>query len=312
MIEQTKILVTGGAGFIGSHFVRHLLRKYPGIKITVLDNLTYAGKDENLADVTGQIEFIKGDICQKKALGKLSAFDAIFNFAAESHVYRSIKNPEVFVKTNIMGVNNLLEFSRRKEVKRFIQISTDEVYGSVMKGSSREEDPLDPSSPYSASKAGADLLALAYHKTFGMPVLITRSSNNFGPYQYPEKLIPVLILKALNNEPLPLYGDGRQARDWLYVEDNCAAIDLIWQKGKVGEIYNVGSGNEKQNIEVARFILKELGKPEQLISFVKDRPAHDRRYSLNSDKVKQLGWKEKHKFEDALRKTIKWYKENPA
>ena len=301
-------MITGGAGFIGSHFVRHLLRKHPGIKITVLDNLTYAGKDENLADVTGQIEFIKGDICQKKALEKLPAFDAIFNFAAESHVDRSIKNPEVFVKTNIMGVNNLLEFSRRKEVKRFIQISTDEVYGSVMKGSSKEEDPLDPSSPYSASKAGADLLAMAYHKTFGIPVLIIRSSNNFGPYQYPEKLIPVLILKALNNEPLPLYGDGRQARDWLYVEDNCAAIDLIWQKGKVGEIYNVGSGNEKQNIEVARFILKELGKPEQLISFVKDRPAHDRRYSLNSDKVKQLGWKEEHKFEEALRKTIKWYK----
>lgn len=310
MKRHSKILVTGGAGFIGSHFVRHLLRKYPDIKVTVLDKLTYAGRKENLQDVINQIEFIQGDICRKKVVDGLPAFEAIFNFAAETHVDRSIKSPAAFVKTDILGVYNLLEFSRRKAVKRFIQISTDEVYGSIINGSSKEVDPLNPSSPYSASKAGADLLALAYHKTFSIPVLITRSSNNFGTFQYPEKLIPVLILNALHDKSLPLYGDGKQERDWLYVEDNCIAVDLVWQKGTAGEIYNVGSGNEKVNIEIARFILKELGKSEDLISFVKDRPAHDRRYSLNSDKLKQLGWQEKYKFEEALRKTVKWYRYN--
>lgn len=310
MKEHFEILVTGGAGFIGSHFVRLLLNKYPGARITVLDKLTYAGRKENLQDIFNRIEFIRGDICQKRMVEGLPAFDAIFNFAAETHVDRSIRTPGAFVKTDVLGTYNLLELCRRKGAGKFIQISTDEVYGSVMQGSFKEEDCLNPSSPYSASKAGADLLALAYYKTFGTPVLISRSSNNFGPYQYPEKLIPVLILKALHDKPLPLYGDGRQARDWLFVEDNCAAIDLIWKQGKAGGIYNVGSGNEKLNIEIARFILQELRKPEELISFVKDRPAHDRRYSLDSDKVKMLGWKESYKFEEALRKTVKWYRDN--
>ncbi len=310
MKKQSKILITGGAGFIGSHFVRYLLGKYPGIAVTVLDKLTYAGRKENLRDVMGRLEFIQGDICRKKVVDGLPAFEAIFNFAAETHVDRSIKTPGAFVKTDVLGTYNLLELCRRKGVGKFIQISTDEVYGSIIKGSFAEEDCLNPSSPYSSSKAGADLLALSYHKTFGVPVLITRSSNNFGPYQYPEKLIPVLILNALHDKPLPLYGDGRQARDWLYVEDNCSAIDSVWRKGNPGEVYNVGSGNEKLNIEIARFVLKELGKPEDLITFVKDRPAHDRRYSLNSDKLKKLGWNEKYEFEAALRKTVKWYKDN--
>lgn len=310
MRSQKSVLVTGGAGFIGSHFVKHLLNKHPDIKITVLDKLTYAGNKENLREVIERIDFIQGDVCIAKDVNGLPAFKSIFNFAAETHVDRSIKTPRVFVKTDILGVCNLLEHCRRKGVERFVQISTDEVYGSIIKGSFKEKDALSPSSPYSASKAGADLLALAYQKTFGVPVIITRSSNNFGPYQYPEKLIPVLILKALHDRPLPLYGDGRQTRDWLFVEDNCAAIDLIWQKGKDGEVYNVGSGNERLNIDIARFVLKELGKAEELLSFVKDRPAHDRRYSLNSDKVKGLGWKEKYKFEEALRKTIKWYMAN--
>lgn len=310
MTKQSRILVTGGAGFIGSHFVKYLLSEFSGIKITVLDKLTYAGRKENLQDVSDRINFVRGDICSKKVIEGLLDFDVVFNFAAETHVDRSIKSPGAFVKTDILGVFNLLEYCKSRKVEKFIQISTDEVYGSITSGSFKEESHLSPSSPYSASKAGADLLALSYYKTFSIPVIITRSSNNFGPNQYPEKLIPVLLLDAMHDKPLPLYGDGKQSRDWLYVEDNCAAIALIWQMGKTGEVYNVGSGNERLNIDLARFILKTLGKPQELIRFVKDRPAHDRRYSLNSAKLKELGWEEKYTFEEALRRTIKWYRDN--
>ncbi|MBT9151048.1 MAG: dTDP-glucose 4,6-dehydratase 2 [candidate division WS2 bacterium] len=305
-----KILITGGAGFIGSNFVRYMLEKYPDGEIVVLDKLTYAGRIENLQDVMDKITFIKGDICNKEDVEKVKEYDIIFNFAAETHVDRSIIDAGVFVKTDVMGTYNLLEYARKHEVKKYIQISTDEVYGSIEKGSFKEEDILEPSSPYSASKAGADLLVKAYHKTYGLPVLITRSSNNFGPYQYPEKLIPVLILNALHDKPLPIYGDGKNVRDWIFVLDNCEAIDFVFQKGKLGEIYNIASGDERENIEVAKLILKELNKPESLIKFVEDRPGHDFRYSLNCEKIKALGWMAKTKFEEGLKKTIQWYRKN--
>ena len=276
----------------------------------MLDKLTYAGRIENLRDVLDRIIFVQGDICNKEDVEKVGDCNVIFNFAAETHVDRSIIDAGVFVKTDVLGTYTLLEYARKHDIEKYIQISTDEVYGSIEKGSFSEEDVLDSSSPYSASKAGADLLVKAYHRTYGLHVLITRSSNNFGPYQYPEKLIPVLILKAMHDEPLSIYGDGRNVRDWIYVLDNCAGIDTIFQKGKIGEIYNIASGNEKENIEIANLILKALNKPERLIRFVKDRPGHDFRYSLNIEKVRKLGWNSRYRFEDALKETIGWYKEN--
>jgi len=304
-----KILITGGAGFIGCNFVRHMLKKYPEDEIVVLDKLTYAGRIENLQDVMNKITFIKGDICNREDVEEVGDCDVIFNFAAETHVDRSIIDAGIFVKTDVLGTYNLLEYVRRHDVEKYIQISTDEVYGSIEKGSFKETDALDPSSPYSASKSGADLLVRAYYKTYGLPVLITRSSNNLGPYQYLEKLIPVLILNALHDKHLPIYGEGKNRRDWIYVLDNCEAIDIVFQKGKLGEIYNIASGDERENIEIAKLILKELNKPESLIEFVEDRPGHDYRYSLDTEKVRRLGWRPKYKFEDALKKTIKWYEE---
>lgn len=306
-----KILVTGGAGFIGSNFVHYLLEKYPDSEIVVLDKLTYAGRMENLQDVIEKIKFVKGDICDEEDVEKaVKGCDAIFNFAAETHVDRSIIESGVFVKTDVIGTHNLLEAARKHDVEKFVQISTDEVYGSIEKGFFKEDDLLDPSSPYSASKGGADLLVNAYFKTYKLQTLITRSSNNFGPFQFPEKLIPVLIISAIHNKPLPIYGDGKNIRDWIYVVDNCEGIDFIFNRGRPGEIYNIASQNERMNIEVANFILKELNKPKTLIKFVKDRPGHDRRYSLDTAKIKKLGWKPKVSFELGLRKTIKWYVEN--
>lgn len=309
--DKMKILITGGAGFIGSNFVHYMLQEHTECEITVLDKLTYAGRLENLQDVIGEVEFIRGDICNREDVERaIKGCSVIFNFAAETHVDRSIIEAGIFLETDIIGTHVLLEAARRHDIEKFVQISTDEVYGSIDKGSFKENDPLDPSSPYSASKAGADLLINAYYKTYGLPIIITRSSNNFGPYQYPEKLIPVLILKALQNKPLPVYGDGSNVRDWIYVLDNCQAIDSIFHKGKIGEIYNVGSGNEKMNIEVANFILEELNKPKSLIEFVKDRPGHDLRYSLDTTKIANLGWEPCYEFESALRGTIKWYVAN--
>jgi len=305
-----KILITGGAGFIGCNFVHYMLEKHPDDEIVILDKLTYAGRIENLQDVMDKITFIKGDICNKEDVEKVKECDVIFNFAAETHVDRSIIDARIFVKTDVLGTYNLLEYARRHDVEKYIQISTDEVYGSIKESSSKETDILDPSSPYSASKAGADLLVKAYYKTYGLPVLITRSSNNFGPYQYPEKLIPVLILNALHDKPLPIYGEGKNVRDWIYVQDNCEAIDFVFRRGKIGEIYNIGAGNEKTNIEIANLILGELNKPKGLIKFVKDRPGHDFRYSLNCEKIKRLGWIPRYKFEEALRATMEWYREN--
>ena len=305
-----KILITGGAGFIGSNFVRYMLDRHKDNKIVVLDKLTYAGRIENLTDVYDKIEFIKGDICKPTDIKKIGDCDAIFNFAAETHVDRSIVSGGVFVKTDVLGTYNLLEYARKNDVQKYIQIGTDEVYGSIKKGSSKETNILDPSSPYSASKAGADLLVMAYYKTYGLPVVITRSSNNYGPRQYPEKLIPVLILNALHDKPLPIYGDGKNIRDWIYVMDNCEAIEFVFRYGKNGEVYNVGGGNELSNIEIATTILNEFDKPESLITFVKDRLGHDFRYSLDCTKINELGWFPQYEFDNTLRDTIKWYKEN--
>lgn len=305
-----KILITGGAGFIGSNFVHYMVERYPYEEIIVFDKLTYAGRLENLQDVRDKITFINGDICSQEDIEKIRDCNSIFNFAAETHVDRSITDAGAFVKTEIIGTNNLLEFARTHDVGRYVQISTDEVYGSIDKGSFREEDALNPSSPYSASKAGADLLVRAYSKTYGLPVLTTRSSNNFGPYQYPEKLIPFFILNALQNKSLPVYGDGMNTRDWIYVLDNCSAIDTVYRKGVSGEIYNIGSGNERTNLEITTLILEELNKPKSLISFVKDRPGHDWRYSLDCTKINKLGWEPEFDFETALKYTIQWYKEN--
>jgi len=305
-----KLLITGGAGFIGCNFVRYMLEKYPDGEIVVLDKLTYAGRMENLQDVKDKITFIKGDICNKEDVKKVGDCDVIFNFAAETHVDRSIVGAGVFVKTDVLGTHTLLEYARGHDVQKYLQISTDEVYGSKMEGTFKESDILDPSSPYSASKAGADLLINAYYKTYGLPVLITRSSNNFGPYQYPEKLIPVLILKAMHDELLPIYGDGLNVRDWIYVEDNCEAVDFVFRKGEIGEIYNIGAENERTNIEIANMVLAELDKPKSLIQFVEDRKGHDFRYSLDCEKINELGWCPKYNFDEALKETIQWYVDN--
>ena len=289
----------------------HYMVNHSEYEIVVLDKLTYAGRMENLQDVMKEIEFIKGDICDKELVMKVvKECGMILNFAAETHVDRSIIDAGIFVKTDVLGTYTLLEAARRYDVEKFMQISTDEVYGSIETGSFKEEDPLEPSSPYSASKAGADLFVHAYFVTYGLAVLITRTSNNFGPYQYPEKLIPKLITNALSDKPLPIYAEGKNVRDWIYVMDNCEAVDLVLKKGKVGEIYNIASGHEKQNIQVAQMILQELKKPETLIEFVEDRPGHDWRYSLDCKKLKNLGWEPRTKFEEGLRKTIQWYRDN--
>ncbi len=311
-----KLLITGGLGFIGSNFVRHILTKYPDYKVINLDKMTYAGNPENLQDIENdsRYQFVKGDICDKELINELISGekpDAIINFAAETHVDRSILDPDAFIKTDIFGTHNLLEAVRNYQIKKYLQISTDEVYGSTEKGKFIEEDNLKPNSPYSASKAGADLLARAYYKTYNLPILITRSSNNYGPYQYPEKLIPLFVTNLIEGKKVPLYGDGLNVRDWLYVLDNCSGIDIVLHKGKIGDIYNIGADNEKTNKEITEIILNGLGKDESSIEYVKDRPGHDRRYALDSTKLKKLGWKPKYNFEQAMKETIEWYKNNP-
>ena len=309
-----KIVVTGGCGFIGSNFIRYMFGKHPGIVIINLDKLTYAGNPENLRDIEGErhYTFVRGDICDERVVEELitAELDAVVNFAAESHVDRSITAPDEFIRTDVFGTFTLLEACRKRGVSRYLQVSTDEVYGSIEDGSFTEESTIAPNSPYSASKASADLLVRAYHKTYGMPVLITRSSNNFGPYQYPEKLMPLFITNAMDDLRLPLYGDGMNVRDWLFVADNCAAIDLVLQKGNPGEVYNIGGGQERTNIEITRGILDILGKPESLIEFVTDRPGHDRRYSLDFSKVAALGYKPRTDFEKMLEETVRWYVDN--
>jgi dTDP-glucose 4,6-dehydratase len=310
-----KILVTGGAGFIGSNFVRHVLTTHPDDSVVNLDKLTYAGNPQNLSDLAGEprYRFVQGDICDGALVRDLMAgVDAVVHFAAETHVDRSNAGADEFLRTNVTGTFTLLEAARERKIGRFVAIGTDEVYGSVTRGASRELDPLNPSNPYSASKAAADLLARAYWITHRLPVVVTRSSNNFGPYQYPEKVIPLFVTNALEGKPLPLYGDGKNVRDWLYVIDNCAAVDLVLRKGKDGEIYNIGGSNEVENIVLTRQILRLTGKPETLITPVSDRPGHDRRYALDSGKVHALGWKPAHPFPAALEKTVEWYRAHEA
>ena len=310
---KMKILVTGGAGFIGSNFIRYLLKKYPDYEVINLDKLTYCGNLKNLKDVENdaRYSFVKGDIKDVDLLKKvLVGCDSVVNFAAESHVDRSIRNPNYFIKTNVHGALSLFKTAKDMKASRFVQISTDEVYGSIEKGSFSEKSILSPRSPYSASKAGADLLALSFFTTYKLPVLVTRSCNNFGPYQYPEKIIPLFITNALDDKKLPVYADGMNVRDWLYVLDHCEAIDIVMHKGKIGEIYNVGGNQEITNIDLTRQILKYLNKSEELIEFVEDRPGHDKRYSMDYTKIKSLGWKPRYNFERALQETITWYKEN--
>ena len=314
---KKTIIVTGGAGFIGGNFVHYMLKKYPEYRIVCVDALTYAGNLSTLKKAMDNpnFRFVKADICDREAMDKLFAEekpDIVVNFAAESHVDRSIEDPELFLNTNIMGPEVLMDMCRKYNVERYHQVSTDEVYGDLPLDRPdlffTEETNLHASSPYSASKASADLVVLAYHRTYGLPVTISRCSNNYGPYHFPEKLIPLMIINALNDKPLPVYGDGLNVRDWLYVEDHCKAIDVILHKGKVGEVYNVGGHNEKSNIEIVKLILKELGKPESLITYVEDRKGHDRRYAIDPHKIStQLGWEPETKFENGIVKTIKWY-----
>ncbi|MBR5303672.1 MAG: dTDP-glucose 4,6-dehydratase [Candidatus Gastranaerophilales bacterium] len=310
-----RLLVTGGAGFIGSCFVRHILKKHPEYKIINLDALTYCGNLENLDDLKNNPnhQFVKGNICDRKLAQELiSEVDCVVNFAAESHVDNSIKHPEIFVETNVQGTLNLLQVSKELGVDRFLQVSTDEVYGTLGKtGYFYETTPLAPNSPYSASKASADMLARAYYETYKMPVLNTRCSNNYGPYQYPEKLIPFFISQLLKGEKVPVYGDGLNVRDWLYVYDHCEAIDVVLHKGKVGEVYNIGGHNEKTNLEITHLILDAMGKDESLIKYVEDRLGHDRRYAISNDKItSELGWAPSITFEEGIKLTIDWYLNN--
>lgn len=308
-----SILVTGGAGFIGSNFVRYMLETHPDYRIYVLDALTYAGNLDNLSDVWDNPNFFfwHGDVRDEETVNNIvSNVDTIVNFAAETHVDRSIHEAGDFILTDVFGSFVLLEAAKRYGIDRYIQIGTDEVYGSIEQGSFVEGDPLEPNSPYSASKAGGDLLARAYGVTYGVPVIITRSSNNFGPYQYPEKLIPLFVTNAIDDKPLPLYGDGKNVRDWLYVIDNCSGIDAVLHHGEIGEIYNIGGGNELQNIQITKKILELLGKDESLIKYVKDRPGHDRRYSLDISKMEELGWTPEYDFQRAMKETVEWYEEN--
>lgn len=314
------ILVTGGAGFIGSNFVYYMLEKHPDMKIVCLDKLTYAGNLETLEEAmkNENFRFVKGDITDREAVYSLfeeESFDAVVNFAAESHVDRSIYEPEVFLKTNILGTQVLLDSCRKYGDIRFHQVSTDEVYGDLPLDRPdlffTEETPIHTSSPYSASKASADLLVMAYHRTYGLPVTVSRCSNNYGPYHFPEKLIPLMIANALADKSLPVYGDGKNVRDWLYVEDHCKAIDLILQNGRIGQVYNIGGHNEKTNLEVVKTVLKILGKSEDLITFVKDRPGHDMRYAIDPTKIKnELGWYPETSFDEGIEKTVQWYLSN--
>lgn len=309
-----KLLVTGGAGFIGSHFIRHILAKYSDYQVINLDKLTYAGDLKNCEDYAKNpnYRFVEGDIADKRLVDGLAAeTDAIVNIAAETHVDNSIESPSVFLETNVMGTQNLLEAAKNHGHGRFVQVSTDEVYGDTEKGSFREADILNPSSPYSASKAAGDLLCLAYKRTYGSPVVISRCSNNYGTHQYPEKLIPLFIKKLLAGERVPLYGDGLNVRDWLHVTDHCKAIDLILHKGKIGEIYNVSTNEEHNNLEITRMLLEILGFGEDRIEYVKDRPGHDLRYSVDASKIKsELGWEAEVTFEDGFKNMVEWYKNN--
>ena len=312
---MTKVLVTGGAGFIGSCFVRHILNKHKNYKVVNLDALTYCGNLENLDDIKDNpnYEFVHGNICDRNLVRDLiKDCDLVVNFAAESHVDNSIKHPEIFVETNVQGTLNLLQASKELGVERYLQVSTDEVYGTLGKtGYFYETTPLAPNSPYSASKAGADMLARAYYETYKLPVLNTLCSNNYGPYQYPEKLIPFFISQLLKGEKVPVYGDGLNVRDWLYVYDHCEAIDVVLHNGKVGEVYNIGGHNEKTNIEITKLILDAMGKDESSIKYVEDRLGHDRRYAISNDKItKELGWKPSITFEEGIKLTIDWYLKN--
>ncbi|MFC4807914.1 dTDP-glucose 4,6-dehydratase [Paenibacillus sp. GCM10023250] len=308
-----KILVTGGAGFIGSNFIHYMLDRYPDYELINLDTLTYAGNLMNLSTVprSGKHSFIKGDITDREQMNGLfgQGIDIVVHFAAESHVDRSIAEPAIFTKTNVLGTQVLLDAAVKVGVKKFVHVSTDEVYGTLGEtGLFTEQSPLHPNSPYAASKAASDLLVRAYHETFGLPVNITRCSNNYGPFQYPEKLIPLMLVHALHDRPLPIYGDGMHIRDWLYVEDHCHAIDLVLHQGKNGEVYNIGGRNEKTNLQIVQTILKELGKPESLIRHVPDRLGHDRRYGIDATKIiHELGWQPKHRFETDILQTIQWY-----
>ncbi|MCE7792764.1 dTDP-glucose 4,6-dehydratase [Salipaludibacillus sp. CUR1] len=309
-----NLLVTGGAGFIGNHFIRHMINKYPDYKIVNIDKLTYAGNLENLSDVAhlSQYHFVHGDITNKQLIDKtVNEYDinVIVNFAAESHVDRSIETPDIFVKTNVLGTQTLLDASLNKGIKKFIQISTDEVYGSLgEKGYFIEETPLAPNSPYSASKAAADLMVKSYYETYNMDINITRCSNNYGPYHHPEKLIPLMITHAMENKKMPVYGDGLNVRDWLHVTDHCRAIDLVLHKGGPGEVFNIGGHNERTNLEIVRGIVEHLNKPEELISFVEDRKGHDRRYAIDPSKIRtDLGWEAVYTFDTGLKETIDWY-----
>ena len=315
-----KILITGGAGFIGGNFVHYMVNKYPEYMIFNLDALTYAGNLETCKPVEDKpnYSFIKVDITNRNAVMSLfekEQFDIVVNFAAESHVDRSVEDPEIFIKTNVLGTQVLMDAARKFGIERYHQVSTDEVYGDLPLDRPdlffTEETPLHTSSPYSASKASADLLVMAYHRTFKLPVTISRCSNNYGPYHFPEKLIPLMILRALSNEKLPVYGNGENVRDWLHVYDHCVAIDLILHKGKVGEVYNIGGHNERTNLEVVKTILKTLDKPESLISYVKDRPGHDLRYAIDPQKLEnELGWKPIYNFDTGIQQTIQWYLDN--
>jgi dTDP-glucose 4,6-dehydratase len=312
-----KLLVTGGAGFIGSNFVRYMVNKYPNYQIVNLDLLTYAGNLENLKDIENapNYKFVRGDIADREFINGLfqeEKFEYVLNFAAESHVDRSITDPGIFVQTNIQGTLALLDAAKTFGVTKYLQVSTDEVYGTLGEtGYFTEETPLAANSPYSASKAGADLLVRAYHETFGLPVNITRCSNNYGPFHFPEKLIPLMIINALHDKELPIYGDGLNIRDWLHVEDHCQAIDLVLHKGRNGEVYNVGGNNERTNIEIVKTILKHLNKPESLMKFVTDRPGHDRRYAIDATKLRtELGWSPKYNFDTGIEQTINWYLNN--
>jgi dTDP-glucose 4,6-dehydratase len=313
-----NVLVTGGCGFIGSNLVKYLRHVRPDWTLVNLDKLTYAGNLENLSELEGDPRhiFVRGDVANRELVEHLLAvhrIDAILHLAAESHVDRSILGPEAFVQTNVLGTQQLLEASRTRGVKRFLMVSTDEVYGSLgPSGSFTETSPLQPSSPYSASKTSADLLALAWHHTFGLDVVVTRCSNNYGRYQFPEKLIPLMVVNALHDKPLPVYGDGGNVRDWIHVEDHCAALLVALEKGRAGQVYNIGGNSERRNLEIVQAILALLGKPESLIKFVKDRPGHDRRYAIDATRMRtELGWTPAHTFEQGLKETVRWYVDNP-
>ncbi|WP_288192977.1 dTDP-glucose 4,6-dehydratase [uncultured Methanobrevibacter sp.] len=312
---MTTVLVTGGAGFIGSNFLRYMVNKYPNYDFINLDALTYCGNLENLKDIEDKdnYSFVKGNVCDRELVNGIAEnVDYIVHFAAESHVDRSIEDPGIFIKSNILGTQTLLDASKKNDIRKFLQVSTDEVYGSLgPEGYFTEQTPLQANSPYSASKAGADLMVRAYHNTFDLPVNITRCSNNYGPYQFPEKLIPLMISNAIENKELPVYGDGKNIRDWLHVYDHCTGIDLVLHKGKAGEVYNIGGHNERANIDIVKLILNELDKPESLIKFVSDRLGHDRRYAIDSSKIRRdLGWRPKYTFEDGIIETIHWYLDN--